>query len=108
MNSREVIATAAVCTFGDCAAVQARPNLDEINLLIMAAESSAAAAEMVMEAHAELAEAGEPEALKRYSEAGELALGHLRRRRLWMEARRLQVAAELVRPLALSGNPAAA
>lgn len=42
------------------------------------------------------------------AEAGKLALGHLRRRRLWLEDRRLQVAAELVRPLAFSGSTAAA
>lgn len=108
MNSREVNATQAAFESDVRTTEMARPNSEEINLLILAAESSAAAAEMVMDAHAELAEAGEPEALRRYSEAGELALGHLRRRRMWLEARRLQVAAEVVRPPAPAGDPAAA
>lgn len=108
MNSREVIATHATFESDIRTTEMGRPNSDEINLLIMAAESSAAAAQMVMDAHAELAEAGEPEALKRYSEAGELALGHLRRRRMWLEARRLQVAAEVARPPTPAGDLAAA
>lgn len=108
MNSRDVNATQAAFESDIRTTEMARPNFDEINLLILAAESSAAAAQMVMDAHAELAEAGEPEALRRYSEAGELALGHLRRRRMWLEARRLQVAAEVVRPPPPAGDRAAA
>lgn len=108
MNSRDAIAKEADCAVCGPSSVLALPDLNELNLLILAAESSAAAAELVMQAHAELAEAGEPEALRRYSEAGEQAIAHLRRRRMWMEARRLQVAADVARSAAPSGILAAA
>jgi hypothetical protein len=108
MNSRDAVAIEAACAVCGPWFAPALPNLSELNLLILAAESSAAAAELVMQAHAELAEAGEPEAIRRYSEAGELAIAHLRRRRMWMEARRLQVAADVARSPSPSSSPTAA